>query len=67
MQITTEDKRLVRGEMDDGSGKGGDTGGTGNVHSLQPADGTGHCHCRRMPASHWSEAEHGGLSLADGA
>ena len=31
MQITTEDTRLVRGEMDDGSGKGGDTGGTGNV------------------------------------
>ena len=48
------------GEMDDGSGQGGDTA---LEPGLQLADRTGHC--RPLQVSHWSETGHSGLSLAE--
>ena len=48
------------GEMDDGSGQGGDTA---LEPGLQLADRTGHC--RPLQTSHWSETGHSGLSLVE--
>ena len=67
VQITTEDTRLVTGEIWMMGQARGETGHWHYCLDLQLADGTGHCHCRRIQASHWSEAGHSWLRLAGGA